>query len=143
MRVIFNYDRNYRTSLPSAIALCTFDGIHTGHIKLMEELIRKKRQYGLQTLVYTFLNHPMQMLAPDKEPPRIMLLDETIRTFADLGIDILVLFKFDEFFQQQSPREFLDQLYENIPVKSMVIGFNFRFGYKGAGDQSFYFVNPG
>ncbi|HHU78593.1 MAG: bifunctional riboflavin kinase/FAD synthetase [Caldicoprobacterales bacterium] len=137
MRVIFNYDRNYRTSLPSAIALGTFDGIHTGHRKLMEELIRKKRQYGLQTLVYTFLNHPMQMLAPDKEPPRIMLLDETIRTFADLGIDILVLNKFDEFFQQQSPREFLDQLYENIPVKSMVIGFNFRFGYKGAGDQEF------
>lgn len=134
MQVIFNYDRNYSTSLPSAIALGTFDGIHMGHRQLIHELLRKKRQFGYQTIVYTFLNHPLQILAPEKEPLRIMMLKEKVKGFSKLGIDILILNSFDDFFLHQTPRAFLDHLYEKIPVKSFVVGFNFRFGYKGAGD---------
>ncbi|MGI6527272.1 MAG: bifunctional riboflavin kinase/FAD synthetase [Caldicoprobacterales bacterium] len=137
MQVIFNYDRNYGTKLPSAIALGTFDGIHMGHRQLIYELLKKKRKFGFQTIVYTFLNHPLQALAPEKEPPRIMLLKEKIKTFSRLGIDVLVLNSFDDFFLHQTPREFLDQLYRKILVKSFIVGFNFRFGYKGAGDINY------
>ncbi len=66
-----------------------------------------------------------------------MSLGEKIKEFSKLGIDVLVLNSFDNSFLQQTPREFLDQLYERIPIKTFVVGFNFRFGYKGLGDVSY------
>ena len=131
MRVIFNYDRYYRTSRSCAIALGTFDGIHKGHRRLIAELKKQKERYGRQTIVYTFLTHPLQVLAPEKAPSHIMLLDEKIKEFSGLGIDVLVLNSFDDFFLHQTPRVFMDHLYEKYKVKALVVGFNFRFGYKG------------
>jgi riboflavin kinase/FMN adenylyltransferase len=137
MQVIFNYDRNHGTSRPCAIALGTFDGIHQGHRQLIAELKRHKELYGCQTIVYTFLNHPLQILAPDKAPPRLMLLGEKILEFNRLGIDMLVLNSFDDFFLHQTPRVFMDQLYAKYNVKALVVGYNYRFGYKGTGDKAF------
>ncbi|HHY81066.1 MAG TPA: bifunctional riboflavin kinase/FAD synthetase [Clostridiales bacterium] len=137
MQVIFNYDRSYRTSLPSAIALGTFDGIHLGHRQLINELLIKKKKYGYQTIVYTFLNHPLEVLKPETAPQQIMLVKEKIKEFSNLGIDILVLNLFDDCFLHQTPNEFLDQLTDNFNIRSIIVGFNFRFGYKGAGDREF------
>lgn len=137
MKVIFNYNRNFNTNLSSAIAFGTFDGIHLGHRQLINELLQQKRDYNYQTIVYTFIEHPLHLLAPDKEPPRIMQLGEKIKEFSRLGIDILLLNSFDKFLLHQTPREFLDQLYNNVPVKTLVVGFNFRFGHKGAGDVNY------
>ena len=143
MRVIFNYDRYYRTSRSCAIALGTFDGIHKGHRRLIAELKKQKERYGRQTIVYTFLTHPLQVLAPEKAPSHIMLLDEKIKEFSGLGIDVLVLNSFDDFFLHQTPRVFMDHLYEKYKVKALVVGFNFRFGYKGMGDRSFLETEAG
>jgi riboflavin kinase/FMN adenylyltransferase len=137
MRVIFNYNRNYSTDQPSAIALGTFDGIHLGHRQLIYELQQKKKKYDYQTIVYTFMEHPLSVLAPDREPPRIMLLKEKIREFSKLDIDVLILNSFDQNFLRQTPREFLDNLYDKIPIKTFVVGFNFRFGHKGAGNIAY------
>jgi riboflavin kinase/FMN adenylyltransferase len=137
MQVIFNYDKNHGTSKPCAIALGTFDGIHLGHRQLISELKQQKKLHGFQAIVYTFLAHPLQVLAPEKAPSRLMLLGEKIREFSGLGVDSLVLNSFDEFFMHQTPRVFMDQLYEKYNVRALVVGYNFRFGYKGMGDISF------
>jgi riboflavin kinase/FMN adenylyltransferase len=137
MKVIFNYKKDYRTKEPSAIALGTFDGIHLGHRRLIKELMEKKAEYGYQTIVYTFINHPLQLLMPGKEPSNILLLRERIQEFKKLGIDVLVLNSFDYSFSQQSPDEFITQLTQSIPVKTLIAGFNFRFGHKAAGDVDY------
>ncbi|MDD4680749.1 MAG: adenylyltransferase/cytidyltransferase family protein, partial [Clostridia bacterium] len=98
MKVIFNYDRNYKTDLPSAIALGTFDGIHLGHRKLVQKLQAKKEQFGYQSIVYTFFSHPLKHLKPEMEPPQIMLLGEKIKELTKLGIEVLVLNSFDKYF---------------------------------------------
>ena len=137
MRVVFNYDKNNRISQPCTIALGTFDGIHQGHLQLIEELKKQKQRYGCQTIVYTFLTHPLQVLEPEKAPSQIMLLSEKIKEFSRLGIDILVLNSFDHAFLHQTPRIFMDQLYERYHIKAIVVGFNFHFGYQGTGDKTF------
>ncbi len=137
MRVIFNYDKNNRISQPCAIALGTFDGIHQGHRQLIAELKKQKQRYGRQTIVYTFLTHPLQVLEPEKAPSQIMLLSEKIKEFSRLGIDILVLNSFDHAFLHQTPRVFMDQLYDRYHIKTIVVGFNFHFGYQGTGDKTF------
>ena len=135
MKVIFNYDRNYKTDLPSAIALGTFDGIHLGHRKLVQKLQAKKEQFGYQSIVYTFFSHPLKHLKPEMEPPQIMLLGEKIKELTKLGIDVLVLNSFDKYFSHQTPDTFLDQLFNNFHIKSLVVGFDYRFGHKGAGNH--------
>lgn len=137
MQVIFNYDGNYGTNRPCVIAMGTFDGIHMGHRRLIAELKRQKELYSYQTIVYTFLNHPLEVLAPEKAPPRLMLLGEKIQEFFKLGIDTLVLNSFDDLFLHQTPRIFMDRLYAKYDVKAIVVGYNFRFGYKGVGDALF------
>lgn len=137
MKVIFNYDRKYRNDIPSAIALGTFDGIHLAHRKLIEELQIKKERYGYQSIVYTFINHPLSVLRPETEPPQIMLLGERIVEFSKLGVDVLVLNSFDILFSQLTPDAFLTQLSNNFLVKDLVVGFDYRFGHKGAGDLTY------
>ncbi len=137
MQVIFNYDRNHGTSQPCAIALGTFDGIHLGHRQLITELKELNKQEGYKTVVYTFLTHPLQVLAPEKAPPSITLLGEKIREFSQLGLDMLVLNPFDDFFSHLTPDAFIDALFDKYNIKALVVGFDFRFGHKGRGDRVF------
>lgn len=136
MKVVFNYDGNYKIKKPVAIALGTFDGIHIGHQELIKSLQEQKKK-GFDTVVYTFLTHPMALLSPDNTPPQIMQLREKIKVFSDFGIDHLVLNPFDSEFKNQSHEQFLSNLLEHFNVQSIIVGFNFRFGNKGIGDTEY------
>jgi len=136
MQVIFNIDGKHSSSRQSAIALGTFDGIHLGHRELIRHLNEQKK-LGLTTIVYTFLSHPMSRLAPGSTPDQIMLLKEKIIAFSRLGIDTLVLNPFSDEFLHQSHEEFLQRLVSSYNVKTLIVGFNFRFGFKGQGDTGY------
>ncbi len=136
MQVIFNIDGKHSLNTKSAIALGTFDGIHLGHRELIRQLNEQKTS-GLTTMVYTFLSHPMSRLAPESVPDQIMLLKEKIITFSRLGIDTLVLNPFSDEFLRQTHEEFLLSLLGSYNVKTLIVGFNFRFGYKGRGDAEY------
>jgi riboflavin kinase/FMN adenylyltransferase len=73
------------------------------------------------------------MLAPDKMPPLLMLLPEKIGMFAGLGVVLLSLNTFDEGFARQSPEAFMEQIVRIYNMKTLIVGYNFRFGHKGAG----------
>lgn len=137
MQVIFNHKRQHVVNDPTAIALGTFDGIHLGHRKLISKLHEQKKLNGYRTMVYTFLGHPLERLNPSKVPPQIMLLGEKIKGFSSLGIDTLVLNPFTDEFLHQTPEVFIDSLLTHYNIKSIIVGFNFRFGYKGQGDIGF------
>lgn len=138
MQVIFN-NGQYRDNNPSAIALGTFDGIHLGHRKLISELGQQKKHNGYKTIIYTFQTHPMRILAPEKAPSQIMLLSEKIRGFSELDVDTLVINPFNHSFLHQTPQTFLNQLLDHFNVKVLIVGFNYRFGYKGMGDIEFLY----
>lgn len=116
------------------LALGSFDGLHKGHMSL----IRKVKEYAVinegKSMVYTFLNHPLTTIAPDKAPKLLMDNDTKIKLLSDEGIDFLALEKFDEKFMQLSPEEFISEICKKFNVKGVVVGFNYRFGYKNLGD---------
>ncbi len=135
MRVIFNLDRKHNLERPVAIALGTFDGLHLGHQMLMQQLKLVRHSTGCATLVYTFLNNPIEQLAPQKAPSRIMTIPEKISRFNNFDIDFLVLNTFDTDLATVQPNQFIeDVLLKNYNVKYIVVGYDFRFGYQGRGD---------
>lgn len=116
------------------IALGSFDGLHLGHLSL----IRKTQELSMNTdgnsIIFTFKNHPRMLIEPDKKIELLMNNDEKIEILDSLGVDITALRDFDSEMMQMMPEDFIKYLCENYSVRGIVVGFNFRFGYKNLGD---------
>ena len=96
------------------------------------------RRAGERTAILTFRAHPSAFLRPGQEPPLIATLDERVNAFARAGIDDAYVIPFDANVAGLSPAAFLgDTLIERLNAGAMVVGENFRFGSKRAGDVAF------
>ncbi|GAC1537781.1 MAG: bifunctional riboflavin kinase/FAD synthetase [Candidatus Velthaea sp.] len=126
-----------RERRPLVVAIGFFDGFHLGHRAIVREL-RAIRQPGERAAVLTFRNHPAAFLRPGTEPPLISTLEERVNAFAQAGIDEAFVLPFDATIAGLDPVAFLDDiLIGGIGARAMVVGANFRFGAKRAGDVGF------
>jgi riboflavin kinase / FMN adenylyltransferase len=122
---------------PRVVAIGFFDGFHRGHRAIVREALRRRRP-GERTAVLTFREHPAAFLRPGTEPPLIATLEERINAFARAGIDETYVLAFDASIASLAPDQFLDEtLVGRIGARVMVVGANFRFGSKRAGDVAF------
>ena len=118
----------------SAAALGNFDGVHKGHQALIRRCVELSKEKGLESVVFTFLNHPANEVAGRNVIKNIMTLKEKAEAIEELGADALVSIPFDEKVMTSSPEEFVrDILVGQLHARHAVCGFNYSFGYKGAG----------
>ncbi len=119
------------------VAVGFFDGFHRGHRAIVREALRVRRP-GERTAVLTFRDHPTAFLRPGHEPPMIATLEERVNAFARAGIDEAFVLAFDASVASLTPAQFLDDtLAARLGARAMVVGENFRFGHKRAGDVAF------
>jgi riboflavin kinase/FMN adenylyltransferase len=119
------------------VAVGFFDGFHRGHRAIVREALRLRRA-GERSAVLTFREHPAAFLRPGQEPPMIATLDERVNAFARAGIDEAYVLPFDAAIASLTPAAFLDDtLIARMNARAMVVGVNFRFGHKRAGDVPF------
>lgn len=119
------------------VAVGFFDGFHRGHRAIVREALRVRRA-GERTAVLTFRDHPTAFLRPGHEPPMIATLEERVNAFARAGIDEAFVLPFDASVASLTPAQFLDEtLIGRLGARAMVVGANFRFGHKRAGDVAF------
>lgn len=119
------------------VAIGFFDGFHRGHRAIVREALRLRRA-GERSAVLTFREHPAAFLRPGQEPPMIATLEERVNAFARAGIDEAYVLSFDAALASLSPAQFLDEtLIAGMNARAMVVGANFRFGHKRAGDVAF------
>ena len=117
------------------IALGNFDGVHLGHRELIKRTIEIAKLENGTPAVFTFDPHPMKVLQPDGCPPMLLTKEDKIRVLADLGVKLLIILPFSDSISNLSPEQFVkDILVEKLKVKAVVVGYNYNFGYKGAGD---------
>lgn len=116
------------------IALGSFDGIHKGHLTLMREVIKLSQKNDAKSMVYTFKNHPLTIISKTSKPKIIMSNDKKIEVLKNMGIDIVCLEVFDRKLMAMEPKSFIEMLLNKFNAKGIVIGFNYRFGYKNKGD---------
>ncbi|GAC1407663.1 MAG: bifunctional riboflavin kinase/FAD synthetase [Candidatus Velthaea sp.] len=129
--------RAERERHPLVVAIGFFDGFHLGHRAIVREL-HAIRQPGERAAVLTFRNHPSSFLRPGTEPPQISTLEERVNAFARAGIDEAFVLPFDAAIAALGPAAFLDDmLIGKIGARAMVVGANFRFGAKRAGEVTF------
>ncbi len=137
---VFPTDEVYaarRAAAPIAVAVGFFDGMHRGHQAIVRALLAA-RVPGGSTGVLTFRNHPSTVLRPENPTALITTLEERVDAIARMGVDELFLMPFDATMAALSPAAFLDTVMrERLHASAMVVGSNFRFGAKRAGDVAF------
>ncbi len=116
---------------PTSIAIGSFDGLHKGHRRLIETVI-KNSEYT--PTIASFWPHPREVLYGETRL-RLDLPDEKLPLLEDLGIEQLVLIPFDKKLSKLSADKFLkDILYDQLHARSISVGENFRFGFQREGD---------
>lgn len=130
----FSEIKGFLKGKSTAIALGTFDGVHVGHQSIIRQAIQLARAHGLVAVVFTFVNHPLSVVAPDRVPVQIGDNISKASFMEELGVDVLLSLSFSEKLSRQGPEEFLDILCQSCNPRFIVTGPNFTFGRKGKGN---------
>lgn len=137
MQVITNFGTD-RMTQHTGVGLGNFDGLHIGHMALINTLISECRLNGLKSVVYTFTKHPDHMLRKALISPLITTNDQKTRLLSTSDLDMLYYQEFDEAYSRLSPEDFVkDVLISRLKIRLAVVGFNYRFGYMGGGDVEY------
>jgi len=111
------------------LAIGNFDGMHLGHEAIVEHLAARGREHRLPTAVLTFEPNPREFFDPANAPARLMRLRDKASRLAELGVDRLILLKFDDRLRSWDGTSFVERvLVEALGVRHVVIGSAFRFG---------------
>ena len=117
------------------VALGNFDGVHLGHQAVLRRAVEEGRRRGERVVAATFDPHPRVVLAPGSEPRLLTTLELRREALLRYGADEVRVIRFDEELSLKSPDEFVgDVLVGEIGAGAVVVGENFRFGHRAAGD---------
>ncbi len=125
-----------------ALTIGNFDGVHRGHQAMLALLNNEARHRGLPSCVMTFEPHPRDFFAakagtPERAPARIATLRDKLQELERCGVDQVVLMRFDERLAGQPPEAFIDEvLLHGLGVRYVLVGDDFRFGARRAGDYA-------
>lgn len=131
------HDPSQLPPLPHGCALTigNFDGVHLAHQTLLRRVVERARATGAAATAITFDPHPIRVLAPSRAPKTLTTLAERAALIAEQGIEILRVLPFTRDLAHLSPAEFVDRiLLGQLHAVSVLVGPNFRFGYRQAGD---------
>ncbi len=118
-----------------AATIGNFDGVHRGHRALIDRVSAKAREAKLTSCVLTFEPHPREFFAPDAAPARITRLRDKLELMAQAGIEHVHVARFDTRFAAMTAERFIeDVLVRGLGVKWLLVGRDFRFGARRAGD---------
>ncbi len=133
--IVFNSLEKANIAEKTAVALGNFDGIHIGHRRLIECAVNTAREKGMKSAVFTFSNHPKNVLAHKCVVKNIIYDDEKTEILERLGVDYLMNLKFDSKMMKQSPEEFVSELLVGrFNAGAAICGFNFTYGHKAGGN---------
>ncbi len=118
----------------SYVALGSFDGLHKGHLSLIKKTVELAKKINGMSIVYTFKNHPRKFIKSIDNPKLLLDNESKKEILKKENVDLVYFEEFNEDYMKLSPEEFVKYLCEKFNVKGIVVGFNYRFGYKNLGD---------
>ncbi|SFE17364.1 riboflavin kinase / FMN adenylyltransferase [Paenibacillus algorifonticola] len=120
-----------------SIAIGHFDGVHRGHRNVIEQVVATAKRTGGLSAVMTFNPHPKEVLGRgDQYYNCLTPLAVKQSLFAELGVDLVLVVKFDHDFAAIMPEQFVDEVLRRLGAAQIVVGFDFNFGYKGQGNAA-------
>jgi riboflavin kinase / FMN adenylyltransferase len=119
----------------SVVTIGVFDGVHRGHQQILGHAVKKAREKGVPAVVVTFDPHPSEVVRPGSHPAVLTEPGRKADLMATLGVDALCVIPFTVDFSRLSAETFVhDVLVDTLHASLVVVGENFRFGHKAAGD---------
>lgn len=135
LQVFRTLDEARSLARPSVTTIGNFDGVHRGHQAVLRAVVEFAVEHECAPTVLTFDPHPLQIVAPDRVPPVLSGIEERVGLFAAAGIEQVLVLPFTPEVSRLSPEAFVRSvLVESLRVRTVVVGENFRFGHKHAGD---------
>jgi riboflavin kinase/FMN adenylyltransferase len=119
----------------SVLAIGNFDGIHLGHQAILRGTVERAGELGAVSTALTFDPSPRKVLRPESAPLRLSTNAQRMEWFGLLGLDAAVVLPFTLELARLSPEDFVEQiLVGDLRIRAVLVGENFRFGHKQAGD---------
>lgn len=119
----------------SVLAIGNFDGIHLGHQTILQEATNRAAKSGAVATALTFEPAPLKVLRPEAAPKRLSTNEQRLEWFRAVGVEAAVVMPFTLELSKLSPQEFVEKILVNeLQVRALLVGENFRFGHKQAGD---------
>lgn len=113
---------------PVAITVGNFDGVHTGHRLVFDELRRHAAQRGLHSAAFTFRNHPLAVVAPERCPVPLQSVEEKAQAIRACGVEPIIV-PFTEELRRMSAAAFMTMLKERYGARLLLVGHDNRFGF--------------
>jgi riboflavin kinase/FMN adenylyltransferase len=118
-----------------ALTIGNFDGVHRGHRTLVDRVIARAREAKLTSCVLTFEPHPREFFAGEAAPARITRLRDKLDLLSQAGVERVHVARFDARFAALAPERFVeDVLVGGLGMRALIVGRDFRYGTKRAGD---------
>jgi len=119
----------------SVVTIGVFDGVHRGHQRIVSGAADAGADRGLPVVVVTFDPHPAEVIHPGSHPPLLCTTRRRAQLLAGLGAEAVCVLPFTHEFSQLGPDEFVRAvLMDRLHARRVVVGENFRFGHRAAGD---------
>jgi riboflavin kinase/FMN adenylyltransferase len=119
---------------PSVVSIGVFDGVHRGHRAILDRAVEAARSRGVSSVVVTFDPHPAKVVGRPV-PLQLGNLHRRAQLLGDVGIDRMLVLPFTREISEWTPDEFVRRLLvDRLHTVHIVVGQNFRFGHKQAGD---------
>ncbi len=126
---LFHGIENARIARPTVLTLGVFDGLHLGHQLVMSTVVERARLIGAVPTVITFDPHPRAVLHPESAPPLLQTFDQKIEACGMLGIEQVIVIRFNQAFAQIEAEDFLrDVVGERLQAREVYLGRGFAFG---------------
>lgn len=116
----------------TVVVIGNFDGVHRGHVGLLR--VAREHEPDARLVAVTFWPHPMSVIRPDQAPPLLSTLEHRREMLLAAGVDEVVVVDFTPEVAGWSPAEFVDRVLRPLDPVRVVVGENFRFGFRAAGD---------
>ena len=120
----------------TVVTIGNFDGVHLGHQHVIRRAREVADELGVRDVVaVTFDPHPIAVLRPEHAPPTLTTIESRVPLLEEAGADDVLVIPFSRDLADWSPERFIDEIIvEALHAKAVVVGANFRFGHRAAGD---------
>ena len=139
MKVMYGIGQIRKKLKNTFVAIGVFDGVHRGHQHVISQMVRRAKELGGKSVVITFFPHPVRVLHPEVKLPYLVSLQHRLQLIEKLGVQVCLVMHFTKKFSALSPETFVKKyLINQLGVKEVFVGDDFRFGQNRSGDLELF-----
>ncbi len=119
----------------AVVTIGTFDGVHHGHRRILQEVVRHAEQVAGESIVITFEPHPRKLLYPEQSLKLITPIEQKLQLIAETGVEHIVVAPFTKAFSALSAKEYIEKfVVHHFHPESIIIGYDHHFGHDRTGN---------